>query len=136
MSIVLANSFKTTYLAQLLELLGSLTIHCYKNDLDPDGFTLLDDFEESTFPGYAPLDLTTWGSPYLNGDYQAETDAGLYVWTVSAVPTPEPLYGYYCTTGGTYLVHSERRADGPVLISAAGQQFTVDVKFLLDRLVL
>ncbi len=94
--------------------------HLYTNDLDPDLETVLEDLVEATFPGYSAQIVQQWTPPILVG-----ADAASYgdpvLWERSVSGLPQTIYGYYVTAGPTSdLLWAERRAAGPVVVSAAG----------------
>lgn len=131
MAIVISPGGLIDLLTYKLPYLGSLRIHLFKNNLTPTEDTILEDFVEANFDGYAAQDLDDWGAPFLNVDVQAQVYAGLHVWTATGGVTPNSIYGYYCTSGDDLLLaYSDRNAGAPVLIDAEGESYSVLPTFI------
>jgi hypothetical protein len=134
MAIRIANSIKATLLQLLVATLNGYKIHLFKNNLTPTDASVIGDFTEADFTGYASQNLTTFATAFLNGANQGETDAGLYTFTQSGSTTTNNIYGYYVTTAGGALVYSERNPNAPVAMTGSGLQYVVDVKFMDDSI--
>jgi len=100
-------------------------IHLYTNDLTPYAGTVLTDFVEASFPGYAPVQVKTWSVAMLQ-DGRAVTVSDPRTWTLpSAIPAVE-VFGYFVTQGKSgALLWVERRTAGPIIMQNAGDQATV-----------
>jgi len=91
---------------------GPLTAHLYQNDYVPSPASVLADFTEADFDGYADVDLTLLVGPYLNPQGQPEIQNASVTWAMTGTTTPNTIFGYYFTTlAGAY--HSGERFDSP-----------------------
>lgn len=134
MGIVLTNPVKRILLALELPYFRTLTIHLYQNDLTPTGETVLGDFEESTFAGYAPQSLPDWSPTYTNSLQRGETDYPLLVWSLTGPPF-QAIYGYYVTHPTDGLVWSERNPNAPFYINISRRRFSLLLRVQLDTLI-
>lgn len=132
--IVLANATKPYLLSLQITALNGWYIRLFKNDIEPTGETLAEDFVECDFPGYASQSLSGWSPAYLNEEMQGQTDVGLISWTMSSVSPTNDIYGYYVTDSGGQLRYSERAVNGPYTITQ-NKEYTVYVSLRLDSLV-
>lgn len=110
-------------------LLDTPTVHLYTNDLDPTPDTVVGDFEEAAFAGYAADALPALIGPVRLSD-NAQGVHGEVDFLAGAVVAPgEVIQGYYVTddTGAT-LYMSEKFAE-PVPIAEAGDFLSLDVIF-------
>ncbi len=80
-------------------------LHLYQNDFGPVRNTVVADFVESTFPGYAPLELvdSTWLDPIIIGTVASTTYGAGPVTFTPEYDTGEPVFGYYVTTASGAL---------------------------------
>lgn len=100
--------------------------HLYVNDTPLTLDTVLADFVEASFAGYAPIRVTTWIDAAWIVDRVA-TLADLAVWECSADGPPQTVYGYYVVNGtGTSLLWAERRVGGPVVMQFAGDTYSAE----------
>lgn len=95
-------------LTKLLASAGYITggkIHLYKTSISLSGTTVLADFTEADYDGYAAATVTTWNSPVINVDGKAEATAPGTFFSPTGSTTPNTIYGYYFTdsTGGILL---------------------------------
>jgi len=138
MSIVLANLAKPVLLGLKLSTLNGGSMRLFKNNLTPTGANVLSDFVEADFTGYPTgtgVPLTgVFGTPYLNGSNQGETDGSLVTFTQTGTGTTCDVYGYYVLDGSGNLLFSERNAAAPIAMNAAGLSYTVLPQFLEDTL--
>lgn len=87
-------------------------VHLFKNDLVPAPNTVLADFTEADFDGYAASAAIVWGDPYQNELNQSTILGDAKTFTATGATTPNDIYGYYITdAGGTELLLSERFAE-------------------------
>lgn len=132
---VVPRSQTRTMLANLTAagaLLDDAVIRCFVNDFDPSPESVLADFTEASFAGYAASAEIDWGEPYsdLLGNGIVEGCAAQF--TAGSVTTPETVYGYYVTKSGVggALVYSER-FNTPVPITQSGDGFAVTPRFAI-----
>lgn len=133
----MADVVPTEALVNLLKLAvggdDSINVRLFKNDLHPGPDTVLGDFVQANFSGYAPQPAKPFTEPevLLNGavrrqsiDLSFEHDGG---------PTTNNVYGYYVTlepSGGPQLLWAGRFEDAPVDFSSVddGRDFTVEIR--------
>lgn len=99
--------------------------HLYTNPLTPNAASVLTDFVEASFGGYAPLRSVGWTDALVVGDVPtAYADALVFACTVSG--SPQSIYGYYVTQGKTGgLLWAQSRDAGPVVITNVGDSLDV-----------
>jgi hypothetical protein len=140
MSIVLANPYKLTLLGLKLATLNGGAMGLIQNDPTPwDGTTTLGagatQFHEATFSGYARQALTgVFGTPFLNGSDQGQSNGSLVTFTMTGVATTNNIYGYFIVDNAGNLICSERNSAAPVAMNAAGLLYTVLPQFIEDTL--
>jgi len=108
-------------------LLDGLGIALFVNNFIPTSDAVLADFTEASFPGYAPLSLSTPNPAFLNGQGRGEVDADLATFTATGV-SAQNAFGYFLYTAGLVVVAAERFA-APQPMMAAGSSLDVGVKF-------
>jgi len=107
--------------------LPSLAIALYRNDYIPVAASVLADFTEANFPGYAPQSISTPNPAFLNGGMAAEVDADLVTFTQTAGPA-QVVYGYFVYDAALVVVAAQR-FPAPVNMTGAGASLDVGVKF-------
>jgi hypothetical protein len=86
---------------------------------------------EASFTGYAPINLTTWTSPSIDGTTAAITTSTQGVFTGTSSGGTGNLYGYFlCNSAGTEFYGVEKFAGAP-LSQAQNVAFEVDVTYSL-----
>jgi len=108
--------------ARLLEkgldgLTATVDLHLYQNDVAPSPTSVLADFAEADYDGYAAeaITPTTW-PVFLQGIAQAVAVGPAIVFTPTGSVTPNVIYGYYVTDNtGARLLWGERFADQKVM---------------------
>jgi hypothetical protein len=116
--------------ANLLAYLNASTdvkVKLYSNNLTPGWATVLGDFTESTFAGYAAVAIGDWADV---GDVSSLRrklqSAGGATWTVSgSTGLPQNVYGYYIVSTAHGLLWAERDAHAPIAVTTIGQVLTV-----------
>lgn len=94
----------------------------YTNNTTPGTATVLGDFTEATFTGYAAVSGSglTWSTPALSG-HIGQTNATNIVFNNTS-GSPVTVYGVFVTDlGVTKLYFAERDPAAPVSIPAGGQ---------------
>lgn len=108
-----------------------LVLHLFMNNYTPVDGSILANFTEATFSGYAAITLTgsswviTAGAPTLAA-------YALQNFLSDADQTVQYLYGYYLTRG-TDLVAGERFTDGPYAILGLTDYLTVTPKLYFKK---
>lgn len=117
---------------QLLELgLAGLdepvNFHLFQNDLAPTVFSVLGDFTEATYTGYAvqEVDTTSDLTYFLQPDGSVVAGAASQLWTPTGPGVANEIFGYYVTQGTSpALLWAERFAESKVL-AGVGTGFTL-----------
>jgi len=107
--------------------LDGLGIALFKNDFIPTSASVLGDFTEAAFPGYAPQSLVMATPAFLNGQGRAEADANIVTFTATGA-SAEIMYGYFLYDAGLVVRYAQRFA-GPQPMTVAGAALDVGVKF-------
>jgi hypothetical protein len=103
-------------------------VHLYKNDVTPTTSSVLGDFTESDFAGYAAQNASSWSAPVVSAHIATITAAAL-TYTRSSTGTAQNAYGYYITdSGSTLLYAAERFATAPRVLTNNGDSETVTPK--------
>lgn len=130
--IELNDKAKVVLLAQKLKYLRSLTLRLFQNDWRPSGTDSAADYVEATFAGYLPQDLTDFGPAFLNPSGQGQTNSCVHTFRQSVAVPANTVYGYYVTDRNGYLIFSERRVAGPVVMNAVNATYIAAISFLED----
>lgn len=105
--------------------LVTLTMKLFRNDYTPVKGSVVGDFTEANFSGYAGGQvLTGWSGPAISGG-RAFSNATTLVWTHNGGATSNLIYGYYVVDGSNVVWWAERNPAGPVTLSTNGQQLQV-----------
>lgn len=102
-------------------------LHLFSNDITPNENTLLTDFVECVFTGYAAASLT-WSAPFFDANGVPVSTPGekLFVQTGA---TGDTCYGGYITnTAGTKLLAAGRITDAPFPFVVSGNALPITVK--------
>jgi hypothetical protein len=103
--------------------LKNAEVHCYSNDVTPSSTSVLGDFTECVFDGYALVVAATWGTPYQLPDGSGQMVANNCEFLCSGNTVLENVVGVYVTTpAAAALVYAERFA-APVPITGTGSGF-------------
>jgi hypothetical protein len=98
-------------------LTAAVAVHLYQNDFAPAPGTVLADFTEADYSGYAAQTVTpaTW-PVFFQGISQVVAVGPGLVFTPTASTIANVIYGYYVTdSGGTRLLWAERFAEQKVM---------------------
>lgn len=115
--------------------LDGAVVRLFKNNFSPNPASLLADFDEADFTGYAESAPVVWGVPYLDVDGIIKVTAGSVQYTQTGTGTTNTCYGWYLVgdPGGTeYLIGSER-FDSPVSFTFTGAGKVVDSSFWMAQ---
>jgi hypothetical protein len=108
-------------------------LRLYRNDYIPVVGSVLANFSEANFPGYAAFTTNgnKWGAPVLQAG-RATTQFPPVTWTMNAATGGNQIYGYYVTGGGgTGVVWAERDPGAPIPMTAVGHTYTIAALFTL-----
>lgn len=105
----------------------TLAIALFRNDFIPTTASVLADFTEANFPGYAPQSISTPNPAFLNGGLAAEVDADLVTFTQTGGPA-QVVYGYFVYDAALVVIAAQR-FPAPQNMTGAGASLDVGVKF-------
>jgi hypothetical protein len=107
------NTIPASVLRDLLDsltvvgaLLTGAVVKLYKNDITPDQTTVLADFDEADFTGYAASAAITWGAAFTDILGLTHLIGDIKTFTLSALTTVNTVYGYYITNGADLIAAS------------------------------
>jgi len=139
--IVIPNASKVVLLAIILnkDAAEELDLHVFKNNITPDVDTVLADFTEADFTGYAAIALDsanyTIAAPGAGETTPAVASYGLQDFISTADQASQSHYGYYVTRRTTGdLLWCETFGDGPYNITNDQDGFRVDPRFSLQTI--
>jgi hypothetical protein len=97
--------------------LGNWYMRLFSSNITPSSSTTLATMlaGEASFTGYAPVHLTTWSAPSIDGTNAAITTSTQGQFTGTGVSGTGNVYGYFLTnSGGTKFYGVERFASAPL----------------------
>jgi hypothetical protein len=115
--------------------LNNARLRLFKNNATISTTSVVGDFTESTFPGYAAklggLGFSS-SAAAIDASGNASQNTGVINWTRATGAGSESLYGYYLVdnaSGG--LLWAEKFVGGPFTIDTAGQIVSVQLYFIV-----
>lgn len=129
--IVIPNAGEVYCLGGLRELFNrSFIVRLFVNDVTLSATTNLDSFDEASFSGYLPKDISGgWVLPILTATGEAEIVAPVQVWVKEPGGPISTIFGIYCTSSpGQQLIFAQRAAE-PVVLAVDGQPFSYAPRF-------
>lgn len=106
----------------------ALKLHLYKTNVTPTTSSVLGDFTECDFAGYAAQSVVTWGAASLAA-HVAAIVAAANTFTRSTTGSGQTVYGYYVTDNGiTILLWAELDPAAPITLTNSGDSYTVTLK--------
>jgi hypothetical protein len=120
-------------LAALLSGYGPLTLRLAKNNVTITRATVLTDFTEANYSGYAPQTLGTFATPALDSvNHRSYAAAPALSFQNTTGSVGNSIYAVYATNGAGHLVYAEEVAGGPsvpVDMTTAGKTFVYTPTF-------
>jgi len=114
MGVYFPNVGERTVLGGLVYYLNNIgsysRIRLFKNNLTIDQNTVLADFTEADFSGYAEVSRNTWTTPATDSDGNAYTQCASAVFQHNGGVTANTIYGWYLIDGNGDLVLGEKFA--------------------------
>lgn len=104
-------------------LLNGAAIRLFKNDLTPINTTVLADFIQADFTGYAAQTLAGWAVAILDANNKGSSTATVNTWTCSGLAVPNTVYGVYIVSAAGALLYAERNPSGGILVNSIGQTY-------------
>jgi len=132
MSIKVPNVSELTLLDALISgKLNGAKLRAYQNNYTPVDTSVIGDFTQATFSGYAEITLNTWTAAALNASNKAETSMAAQTWTVAAGGVSNTVYGIYVVDAAGNLLYAEANPAGPVTLNTIGQFYSYLPRFTL-----
>jgi hypothetical protein len=101
-------------LAAFLSGLSTLTIHLAKNNVTITRASILTDFLEANFSGYASQTIGAWGTPVYDAtNHRYTSTAPPVLWQNSTGGVGNSIYAIYVTNGAGVLIFAEEVTGGP-----------------------
>lgn len=103
----------------------------FTNNYTPLESSVVSDFTQATFTGYAAIQLTSWSTPaYSSG--KARTSNAVITFTNTG-GSSATIYGYYVTdSGNTNLFFAERDPLGPITLNP-GDSYAITIEVTGDN---
>lgn len=114
---------------------ATFELHLFKNDIVPDVNTVLTDFEEADFSGYALKTGPAAPPPfYVTDSANAVQLPPHAVFQLSALTIVNTVYGFYVVINGppARLLYCQR-FDTPVALATVAQTFIVEWPFAVGQ---
>lgn len=111
---------------------NSSLMKLFKNDFTPNNSTVLGDFTEADFSGYASVSQE-FGAAYTSGLYAeiaATTDA---VFTHNGGGTPNTIYGFYLVDVTDNKLLCADRLASPITLSALDEYLQISMRLSLHE---
>lgn len=102
------------------ELLATPNVHLYSNTFTPSPDSVLADFTECTFTGYAAVPLGTLSAPVNTGASTMGVVASVLFTAGSPFTTPDNAVGYFITDTTNAILYCAERFSAPIPFAAAG----------------
>lgn len=117
-------NFKTTAFNTM-----GIRLHLFTNNYTPVAGSVLANFTEATFVGYASAIVGAWAAPSTSGG-RASSQPPVITFTAPGGGLPQTVYGYYVTDAASTIVYWAERdpAATPFVFSAPGNQYSVQLK--------
>lgn len=112
--------------------LDGLTVRLFINPATPDGPTsVLGDFTEASFDGYAPISLPGWGLPWSDVVGNAVVSSNRLQWTMTGSTTPQTVYGWFATKGTSVseVLYMAERFDSTYAMAGPGNAVVLDINY-------
>lgn len=109
-------------------LLGSCILKLYQNDYIPQAGDAAAMYTECTFSGYAAQSLADLGAVSVVNNV-AQVSSGVHTWNHNGGAVANSVYGWFLTTPAGLLIAASRNGSGPIVLSGAGQSYSVQVTF-------
>jgi len=112
-------------------LLNGVKVKLFKNQATPGPGSVLTDFQECDFDGYAESTAVVWGPALTNSLNQAFTVGGNKQFTCTGSTKPNTVYGYFLVDGaaGTTLIGAAA-FDTPAGITGPGMGLVVEPTYV------
>ena len=104
---------------------NSLRIHLYKNNYSPVQGSVLGDFTEADYSGYASQLISTWTGPSWVAPRQVLEAGSSKTFSNTTGAVGNTVYGYYITDQGGNLVWAERDPSAPIDMGSAGRTYII-----------
>lgn len=132
--LVLPVTLGLAYLQALVDALtdGEVEVHLFVGATVPTPATVLGDYVEADFDGYAPIDLVPT-TPAVNPEGWAQMDVPTAHFVATGGTTPNTVTGYYLTDNTNTIYLGGERFPNSFVVDETGDYIDLDTSFqLLD----
>lgn len=77
--------------------LGTCKVKLYSSNTPYVATRVVGDYTEAAFVGYSQISSPAWGTPFVNGSGQAETDSPVLNWSYTGSSGTAQVFGIYLT---------------------------------------
>ena len=116
-----------------LLLADEIKLRLGKNNITVGKSTVIGDFTEADFTGYAAVSIT-WGTVAVDGSHNAYSDITPITFTRSSGATSNTIYTWYVTNSAGSVLYAGRTLDTPIPMTVNGDQLTISLTELLGDL--
>lgn len=103
----------------------ALKMKLYSNNFTPTNASVLGNFTECNFAGYAAQNIVTWGAASITA-HVGKITAAPNTFTRSTTGAAQNVYGYFVTdAAGAVLEWAELDPAGPRVVTNAGDSVTI-----------
>ena len=105
-------------------------VRLFKNDLTPDSGTVLANFVQANYSGYAPIPLDDLPDPVMSPGGKALIQMGDVSFLHNGGATPNNVYGYYIVAKQGVeekLCWGERIDDAPAVMASADDEIPLSI---------
>lgn len=131
MALIVSAQGLIDHLTLIRASLNTYRMRLYKNNFTPLVTSVLGDFTEANFSGYALQLTNAWGAIATVGDL-AKTIHPLLTFAHNGGVVDCDVYGYYITDAGGNYIYAERNPAGPFSV-VPGTTYSVLAEFTLDN---
>lgn len=110
---------------------SSLRVRLFQNNFVPDADTVLVDFTEANFAGYAAgVPSNPFNAVTLTGaGYSQIESPDVLTFTASSGATPNTIYGYYVVNIASNRVRWCEKFDAPMAMTTTGNRINITLRY-------
>jgi hypothetical protein len=97
-------------------ILDDAKVHLYKTAVIPTVESVLGDFTEADYTGYAAQTVASWGNPFQDIDGKVKMVGPTQQYQPTATTVTNTIYGYYVTNAGSTVLIYAKQLDQPIAL--------------------